>query len=145
MSFEEYKIHRDDKASLVSIVCENFEFHKSEEQTLVSLVELRELLKTLGIEAGDQHFQKRNKLDPATILGEGKLKEIAEAAKAEGSNVLVFDFELTASQMRNIKKITGLEVLDRCLVILEIFAQLYASSLAISLDSLYQTKRWYRS
>ena len=122
-SFEEYKISRDDKATLVSIVCENFEFHKDLDQTMVSLDELRELLRTLGIEAGDQHYQNRKKLDPATILGEGKLIEIAEAAKAEGSNVLVFDFELTASQMRNIKKITDLEVLDRCLVILEIFAQ----------------------
>tara|TARA_Y100000768_G_scaffold355363_1_gene308958 strand:+ start:5600 stop:6922 length:1323 start_codon:yes stop_codon:yes gene_type:complete len=122
-SFEEYKISREDKATLVSIVCENFEFHKNLDQTMVSLGELRELLRTLGIEAGEHHYQNKNKLEPATILGEGKLAEIAEAARAEGSNVLVFDFELTASQMRNIKKITKLEVLDRCLVILEIFAQ----------------------
>ena len=123
MSFEDYKIHREDQATLVSIVCENFEFHKNLEQSLTSLDELRELLRTLGIQTGSQHYQNKNKLESATILGEGKLLEIAAAAKAEGSNVLVFDFELTASQMRNIKKITKLEVLDRCLVILEIFAQ----------------------
>ncbi len=122
-TFEEYQLSRDDKATLVSIVCENFEFHKDINQTMTSLDELRELLRTLGIEAGEQHYQNKKKLEPATILGEGKLEEIAEAARAEGSNVLVFDFELTASQMRNIKKITKLEVLDRCLVILEIFAQ----------------------
>lgn len=122
MSFEEYKINLEDKATLVSIVCDNFEFHKDLAQTESSLLELRELLKTLGVEAGSQHFQNKKKLDPATILGEGKLQEIAEIAKKEDSNILVFDFELTASQMRNIKKITGLEVIDRCMVILEIFA-----------------------
>ncbi len=57
------------------------------------------------------------------MLGPGKLEEIGDAAKYEGSEILVFDFELTASQIRNIKEITGLEVIDRCMVILEIFAQ----------------------
>ncbi len=122
MNYEEYDIQLDSKATLVSIVCSNFEFHNTLEQTESSLLELRELLNTLGIEAGSSHFQNRNKLESATILGEGKLFEIAEAARSEGSSLLVFDFELTASQMRNIKKITGLEVIDRCMVILEIFA-----------------------
>ncbi len=122
MNHEEYQIDLKDKATLVSIVCSNFEFHKTLEQTSSSLVELRELLNTLGVEAGTEHFQNRNKLEPATILGEGKLLEIADKAKEEGSSLLVFDFELTASQMRNIKKITGLDVIDRCMVILEIFA-----------------------
>lgn len=123
MNQDDYKIELGTKASLVSIVCENFEHHKTEQETLSSLIELRELMRTLGVEAGSEHFQNRNKLDPATMLGKGKLEEISVAAKAEGSEYLVFDFELTASQMRNIKKITGLEVIDRCMVILEIFAQ----------------------
>ena len=123
MNFEEYDIKFGDKATLVSIVCENFEFHNSLEQTQSSLDELRELLRTLEIEAGEEHFQNKKKVDPATMLGEGKLREIADAAKAEGSTMLVFDFELTASQMRNIKKITNLEVVDRCMIILEIFAR----------------------
>jgi GTP-binding protein HflX len=57
------------------------------------------------------------------MLGEGKLFEIADLAKKEGSGLLVFDFELTASQLRNIKKITGLNIVDRNTVILEIFAK----------------------
>ncbi len=122
MNYEEYQIQLEDKATLVSIVCSNFEFHNSLEQTQSSLLELRELLNTLGIEAGSSHFQNKNKVDPATMLGEGKLMEIADIAKSEGSSLLVFDFELTSSQMRNIKNITGLEVIDRCMVILEIFA-----------------------
>lgn len=122
MNYEEYQIKLQEKATLVSIVCSNFEFHNSLEQTQSSLRELRELLRTLGVEAGSAHFQNKSKVDPATMLGEGKLMEIAEIAKDEGSSLLVFDFELTSSQMRNIKKITGLDVIDRCMVILEIFA-----------------------
>lgn len=122
MNFDDYNIKLENKATLVSIVCSNFEFHNSKEQTESSLLELRELLNTLGIEPGSAHYQNKSKVDPATMLGEGKLLEIAEAARIEGSSMLVFDFELTSSQMRNIKKITGLDVIDRCMVILEIFA-----------------------
>lgn len=123
MNFDEYQLQLDESATLVSIVCENFESHRTEEQTLHSLVELRELLNTLGVEPGEQFYQNKKSLDPATMLGSGKLEEIAEQAKSTNSKLLVFDFELTASQMRNIKKITGLEVMDRCMVILEIFAR----------------------
>lgn len=122
MNLEEYQIKLDEKATLVSIVCSNFEFHSSKEQTESSLLELRELLRTLGVEPGSAHYQNKNKVDPSTMLGVGKLQEIADAAIKEGSSLLAFDFELTASQMRNIKNVTGLEVIDRCMVILEIFA-----------------------
>ncbi len=119
----EFHISNDARASLVSIVCPKFEEHKSEVETGRSLTELRELLRTLGIPAGYQYVQTRNSLDPATILGSGKLKEIATKAKDEGATLLVFDFELTASQIRNIRKITDLSVVDRVHVILEIFAR----------------------
>lgn len=119
----EFHISTDARASLVSIVCPKFEEHKTEMETGRSLTELRELLRTLGVKTGYQYVQTRNQLDPATILGSGKLKEIATKAKDEDSELLVFDFELTASQIRNIRKITGLHVVDRVHVILEIFAR----------------------
>lgn len=119
----EFHISTDARASLVSIICPKFEEHKTEIETGRSLTELRELMRTLGIPSGYQYVQSRNSLDPATILGSGKLKEIATKAKEEGSTLLVFDFELTASQIRNIRKITGLSVVDRVHVILEIFAR----------------------
>lgn len=122
MNNDDFQFSLEQKATMVSIVCESFEHHRTIEQTESSLAELRELLRTLGIETGDQFYQKRNKVDPATMLGPGKLEEIAAAAQANDSTLLVFDFELTASQMRNIKKVTDLEVIDRCMVILEIFA-----------------------
>ena len=122
MNFEEFKIDLGKKATLVSIVCDSFENHNTKENTESSLTELRELLRTLGVEAQGQYYQNRKKLDAATILGEGKIREIADLARAEDSSILVFDFELTASQLRNIKKITNLEIIDRCMIILEIFA-----------------------
>ncbi len=122
MNQDEYKLPLGQKASLVSLVCDKFENHSTVIETNSSLRELRELLRTLGIPAGEEYVQNRKQLDPATMLGEGKLAEIAEAAREEGSALLVFDFELTASQARNIKEITKLEVVDRNTVILEIFA-----------------------
>ena len=101
---EEFEISLDEKATLVSIVCDKFEHHQTAKKTEHSLNELNELLRTLGVETGSQHIQNRTKVDPATMLGIGKLEEIAIAARNEGSSILVFDFELTASQMRNIKK-----------------------------------------
>jgi GTP-binding protein HflX len=122
MNFDEYKVELNKKASLVSIVCEKFEGYETSQKTNASLLELRELLRTLGVEAASDYVQNKNSLEAATMLGTGKLEEISYAAKAEGSQLLVFDFELTASQIRNIKNITGLEVIDRSMVILEIFA-----------------------
>lgn len=122
MNQEEFKLPLGQKASLVSIVCEKFEHHSTVLETNNSLRELRELLRTLGLKDGEEYVQNRKQIDPATMLGEGKLLEIAEAARAEGSQLLVFDFELTGSQARNIKEITKLEVVDRNTIILEIFA-----------------------
>ena len=122
MRDNEFYIARDSRASLVSIICSRLHEHKTGIETQRSLLELRELLRTLGPEVGYEYIQKRKQLEPATILGVGKLKEIAYKAKEEGSNLLVFDFELTAGQIRNIKKIAGLSVVDRVHVILEIFA-----------------------
>ena len=120
---QDFTISKDAKASMVSIVCAKFPEHSSAEETNRSINELRELLRTLGVEVGYQYIQNRKNIEAASILGSGKLEEIAKEAKEENSTILVFDFELTASQIRNIKKITGLAVIDRVHVILEIFAQ----------------------
>jgi GTP-binding protein HflX len=122
MNNEEFKLPLGQKATLVSIVCDKFESHSTLFETNSSLRELRELLRTLGIVAGEEYIQNKKQIDPATMLGEGKLEEIADLAREQDSSLLVFDFELTASQVRNIKAITKLEVVDRNTVILEIFA-----------------------
>ncbi len=119
----EFNIDPEYQATLVSLVSPGFSDHKTESESQRSINELRELLRTLGLKTGSAHIQNKKVVDPASILGSGKLKEIAEAAKAEGSKLLVFDFELTARQITNIRELTGLSVVDRVHVILEIFAK----------------------
>lgn len=121
--FDNFSMPSDSKATLVSIVCPKFNGHDTSDETFASLRELRELLRTLGIVAQSEHIQHRNRADAATVIGKGKLLEIAEIARTEGSSLLIFDFELTASQVKNIKKLTELDAIDRCSVILEIFAK----------------------
>lgn len=123
MMDNEFNIDSNYKATMVSLVCPSFDDHKTEAETQRSLNELKELLRTLGLRTGEFHIQNKKDIDPATILGSGKLQEIAEAAHEDGSELLVFDFELTARQIANIRKITGLSVVDRNHVILEIFAK----------------------
>jgi len=119
----EFHISSKAKATLISIVCPDFPDHSTEEESKRSLVELRELLRTLGITSCLEFIQTRKEMDAATVFGSGKLKEIAEVAKESDSHLIVCDFELTASQIRNIKKLTGVDVVDRVHVILEIFSR----------------------
>ena len=123
MNFDDYQLKTDGHACLVSLVCESFEGHTTEVESKESLRELRELLRTLDISRGSEFIQNRKQLDAGTLLGKGFLEEIAEKARKEEADILVFDFELSASQLRNIKEITKLEVVDRNTVILEIFAR----------------------
>ncbi|MCB9091100.1 MAG: GTPase HflX [Halobacteriovoraceae bacterium] len=119
----EYNAGSADKAVLVSIITEKLEGHETPDETNRSLDELKELLRTLHVSALKSIYQRRKKIDPGTIIGSGKLEEIAEEARSVGANLIVFDFELSASQMRNITEITGFKILDRCQIILQIFAQ----------------------
>ena len=119
---DEYKLPLGQKAALVSLVCERFPTHATAQLSQASMRELRELLRTLGINAGNEYVQNVKNINPGMMLGAGRIQEIGEEARAEGAQLLVFDFELTASQVRNIKEATKLEVVDRNTVILEIFA-----------------------
>jgi GTP-binding protein HflX len=87
------------------------------------LEDFRSRADTLEIEHAGFSYQKKESPEAGTVLGKGKLKEIAEEAKRNNCDTLVFDFELSGSQVRNIKKLTELEVIDRVSIILEIFAQ----------------------
>lgn len=119
----EFNIDHSLTATLVSLVNPHFPEHKTMSESERSMTELKELLRTLGIKTGESFIQNKKEIDPATILGSGKLQEIATFAKDNQSKLLVFDFELTARQMTNIRKITDLSVIDRVHVILEIFAK----------------------
>ncbi len=86
------------------------------------LSELHELLLTAGVAVVGQTVQHRDLPHPNTYLGEGKLAEVKELAKAADANVIACDDELSPRQERNLEKALGIPVVDRTTVILDIFA-----------------------
>lgn len=89
----------------------------------VSLDELGELAQTAGAVVLGKISQKRPAMDKATCVGSGMLEQIKGQAAALDANLLIFDHELTASQLRNIEDAVGIAVVDRTTLILDIFAQ----------------------
>jgi len=88
-----------------------------------SLDELRDLASSAGAEIVGEFLQRRDRPDPATLIGRGKLEEIAGAAASVSADLLLFDHDLTASQQRNIEKVVNTRVIDRTQLILDIFAR----------------------
>ncbi|MFL6444948.1 MAG: GTPase HflX [Candidatus Sulfotelmatobacter sp.] len=88
-----------------------------------SLAELRALAESAGAQVWGEMLQRRDRPDPATLIGAGKLEEIAGAAASVNADVLLFDHDLSPSQQRNIEKIVGRRVIDRTQLILDIFAR----------------------
>jgi len=87
-----------------------------------SLEELRSLATSAGAQIAGEFLQQRDRPDPATLIGRGKLEEIAGAAASVSADLLLFDHDLTASQQRNIEKVVNARVIDRTQLILDIFA-----------------------
>lgn len=86
------------------------------------LSELQELVENLKLTVTQSVLVNLRAATPALLLGSGKAAEIAEQAKAEGADVIVFDEALSPAQQRNWEKLSGLAVIDRQEVILEVFA-----------------------
>jgi GTPase len=87
------------------------------------LIELGRLVDTAGGEVLQTMRQKRSRVHPNTVVGEGKVQEIALTAQTLGANLIVFDRDLSPSQVRNLEAQIGIRVVDRTEVILDIFAQ----------------------
>jgi GTP-binding protein HflX len=85
--------------------------------------ELTRLAGTAGLTVVDSVLTRRDQIDGRTFIGQGKLEELVIEAMHRGADVLVFDRELSPSQLRNIAQTTELKVLDRTQLILDIFAQ----------------------
>lgn len=88
-----------------------------------SLSELRTLAESAGAKVVGEILQRRDRPDPATLVGAGKLEEIAGAAASVDADVLLFDHDLSPSQQRNIEKVIDRRVIDRTQLILDIFAR----------------------
>ncbi len=88
-----------------------------------SLDELEELAQTAGAETVVRIVQKRPSYEPATCVGSGRLEEMAELCERENVDQIIFDHELTATQIRNIEEVCRVHTIDRTMLILDIFAQ----------------------
>jgi len=107
-----------EKAFLVALYKEN-----AREKTEESLDELEQLAKSAGVVVVGKEIQRRAHVDAATFIGRGKAQELRLFAQTQGINVIIFDDELTPAQQRNLEDIIGVKIIDRSLLILDIFAQ----------------------
>lgn len=88
-----------------------------------TLAEIARLVDTAGGDVVQMLQQKRSRVHPQTVVGEGKVQEIALSAQTLGANLVVFDRDLSPAQVRNLEAQIGVRVVDRTEVILDIFAQ----------------------
>ncbi len=94
-----------------------------EYEMAVSMGELRELAESAELEVVGTAVQTRSELEPGTCMGLGRLRELAEQIRALEAELLVFDHELSPAQLRNIEDICDCPVMDRTMLILQIFAR----------------------
>ncbi|MBE6885026.1 MAG: GTPase HflX [Ruminococcaceae bacterium] len=112
---EELTIQQKQKAILVGVDAGEFDAESS-------MDELAELAATAGAEVVARMIQKRGEYDSATLIGSGKLEELKQFVGEDEDILLIFDHELGPVQLRNIGDETGLAVIDRTMLILDIFA-----------------------
>ena len=105
-------IDADTKERAILVSCDSQEM----------LDELEELAQACDVVVVGQVFQKRQRMDPAFYVGKGKAQELALERQITQADVLIFDDELSGTQIRNLMNITGCKVIDRTTLILEIFA-----------------------
>ncbi|MCB9089724.1 MAG: GTPase HflX [Calditrichae bacterium] len=87
------------------------------------LSELQQLAATAGVEVVDQLVQDRQRLDPATFIGSGKVEELQQMVNAYQAKAVIFDEDLTPAQIRNLEKAIKAKIIDRSTLILDIFAK----------------------
>lgn len=108
-----------ERVVLVGVMTERISTHSFQD----TLAELARLVDTAGGDVLQTLWQKRSRIHPQTVVGEGKVQEIALTAQILGANLIVFDRDLSPAQVRNLEARIGLRVVDRTEVILDIFAQ----------------------
>src|SRR3954466_8181863 len=109
---------KQERAVLVGVITAN----ETDERAKEYLEELQFLVETAGAETVKVFTQKLQKPDRATFVGSGRLEDIKVFVKEEEIDIVVFDDELTPSQLRNIERELQVKILDRNNLILDIFA-----------------------
>ncbi|MDN5976158.1 GTPase HflX [Acidipropionibacterium jensenii] len=118
----EYRTLRLERVVLASVWTEG-----SAEDAQNAMEELKLLAETAGSQVLDGLIQRRPTPDPATYIGSGKVEELKEVVVATGADTVICDGELDGAQLRNLEDRVGVKVIDRTILILDIFAQ-HASS-----------------
>jgi GTPase len=108
-----------DRALLVGLMTQRLSLQRFHD----GLEELARLVESAGGVVLETLRQKRSHPHPQTVVGEGKVQEIALRAQTLGANLIVFDRDLSPSQVRNLETQIGIRILDRTEIILDIFAQ----------------------
>jgi len=119
---------KDEKAVLVGLKTPDVREVNGISEADISLAELDELAKTAGAKVIAKVMQKRPGRDSTYLIGRGKLEELKLMVQSHEADLVIFDEELTPSQLRNIEDVLSARVLDRTGLILDIFAQHAKSS-----------------
>lgn len=107
-----------------TVIAVGFELKtKSLDRLKLDLLELEELIESAGGEIVASIYQHAEKIQPSTLLGEGKVLELKDLAQNIKADVVIIDHQLTGVQIRNLEKMIGISVLDRSQLILDIFAK----------------------
>ena len=123
----EKKDHQYEKAVLVGLVTQN----QDENKLIEYMDELEFLVLTAGATVDKRFIQKLTQPDPKTFIGSGKAQEIRDYVKSNGIGTIIFDDELSPSQLKNLgKEMEDVKILDRTNLILDIFAQRAQTSYA---------------
>lgn len=117
----EFDKPKKERAVLVGLRCHSFGMDENADEE--TLAELAALVETAGAETVAMTLQTRPAPDARTFIGEGKAQEVKELAEANEADLIIFDNELSPSQMRVLEETTDKTVLDRSALILDIFAQ----------------------
>ncbi len=133
MGFE-FEQHIKEKVVLVGVVTQL----QTEQKVTEYLDELEFLALTAGAQTMKRFTQKLEKPNPKTFIGKGKLEEVQLFAKANDVDTIIFDDELSPSQLRNIEGLLDCKILDRTNLILDIFAGRAQTSYAVTQVELAQ-------
>ncbi len=115
---------KNETAVLVGII----DSEQNAEKATEHLDELEFLATTLGIVTKQKYTQRMNKRDPKFFIGGGKVEEITKFVKENKTDCVIFDDDLSPSQLRNLEETMGVQIFDRSLLILEIFLKRAKSS-----------------
>jgi len=118
----DYFINEERKERAVLVGVHTGKKNVLEDTTEETLAELARLADTAGAEVVATIMQNRPYIEASTYIGEGKIEEVKAACETLKANLIIFDDELTGSQIRNLENLTGIKVIDRSTLILDIFA-----------------------